>query len=440
MLDIGPSPLDAKVIWTGSDDGVISFTRDGGSSWNNVTPAGIGPWGRVECVEPSRVSVTRAYAVIDRHLLGDRRPYVMVTEDAGRTWHSISSQLPRDEPVRVVREDPRNPDVLFAGLEQGVWFSIDRGADWEPLQLGMPPVSIHDLRVQPQTHDLLAASHGRGLFILDDITPLEQLAQARASSRPTVFPLRDATSWYYWWKSVYPVGDNACCAPPGTFSATDPPYGAWITYYLPRKLRQPPRISIEDGNARVVRTLTGTNEPGINRVAWSLSDAPPVAWHNTGDWNKGPDDGPAVVPGRYRAVWNGDGVTSAEDFAVLPDPRATWSQDDYVARYTFLKTLDDELSEIDVALNRLDAARAHTTGAQRRAIDTVYRDFTSGVRNAEDDLWMPDRLRERLTILQGTLALSQGPPLPPHQREATAIRAEFDRAMRAYHLLMEDRS
>jgi photosystem II stability/assembly factor-like uncharacterized protein len=435
LLDIGPSPVDANVIWTGSDDGVISLTRDGATSWSNVSPPSAGPWGRVECVEPSRVSATRAYAVIDRHLLGDRRPYVVVTDDAGRTWHSISAGLPSDEMARAIREDPFNTDVLYAGLEQGVWFSLDRGMHWEPLRLRMPPVSVYDLRVQPQTHDLLAASHGRGLFILDDVAPIEGLARARASQTPTLFPVQDATSWYYWWTSTYPVGDDACCAPQGTFAAVDPPYGAWVTYYLPQKLAQPPVVTIVDQNARVVRTLTGTNERGINRVAWSLSDAPPVRWHNTGDWNKGPDDGPAVVPGRYRVIWTGGDARLERDFAVLPDPRTTWSQDDYVARYTLLKTLDDELSEIDVALNRLDAARARASGAQLRAIDAVYRQLTSGVRNAEDDQWMPDRLRERLTILQGTLALSQGPPLPPHLREAAAVRAEFDQTMRAYHAL-----
>ncbi len=440
LLDIAPSPIEAKVIWTGSDDGVISITRDGGTTWSNVSPTGIAPWGRVECVEPSRVSAMRAYAVVDRHQLGDREPYIVVTEDAGRSWRVISSALPRNEMARVIREDPVNPDVLYAGLEQGAWLSLDRGEHWESLRLGMPPVSIHDLRVQPQTHDLLAASHGRGLFILDDVAPIEQLAQARASYQPTLFPVRDATSWYYWWTSAYPVGDNACCAPMGTFSAADPPYGAWLTYYLPRKLSRPPSISIEDQTGHTVRTLSGTNEPGINRVAWTLSDAPPVPWHNTGDWNKGPSDGPAVVPGRYRVRWTAGGASFQREFAVAPDPRATWSQADYVARYTFLKTLDDELSEVDVALNRLDAMRTRASVTQRRAIDAVYGQLTSGVRNAEDDQWMPDRLRERLTILQGTLALSQGPPLPPHQREAAAVRAEFDRAMRAYHALMEDHS
>src|SRR5262249_46248451 len=150
---------------------------------------------------------------------------------------------------------------------------------------------------------------GRGLYILDDVAPIEGLAGARASSAPTLFPMRDATSWYYWWTYLYPVGDDACCAPAGTFSAPDPAYGAWITYYLPHKLPQAPLISIEGQSARLVRTIPGTNDVGINRVAWSLSDEPPVPWHNTGDWNKGPSDGAAVVPGKYRAILKAGGAT-----------------------------------------------------------------------------------------------------------------------------------
>ena len=303
---------------------------------------------------------------------------------------------------------------------------------------GMPPVSIHDLRVQPQTHDLLAASHGRGLFILDDLAPIEGLRGARASSKPTFFPVRDPIAWYYWWKSAYPTGDDLCCGPPGTFAALDPPYGAWISYYLPAKLPSSPMIRIEDSQSRLVREVAGTNVPGINRVAWNLTDSPPVPWQDTGDWNRGPEDGTPVVPGDYRATLSAGGASLEERFTVHADPRASWSQNDYVARYTFLKALDDELSQIDGALNRLDEAKRHATPARRRAIESVYRQFTSGVRNPEDDLWMPDRVRERVTILQGTVALSQGPPLPPHEREAAAITAQFEQAMRAYQSLMED--
>jgi photosystem II stability/assembly factor-like uncharacterized protein len=438
LLDIAPSPVDANVIWTGSDDGVISVTRDGGASWNTVTPRGIGPWGRVECVEASRVSATRAYAVIDRHIMGDRTPYVVMTDDGGSTWRSIAHGLPQDQMARVVREDPVDADILYVGLEQGVWFSLDRGSRWEPLRLNMPPVSIHDLRVQPQTHDLLAASHGRGLYVLDDVAPIEHLRDARRAAAPTLFPIHAAISWYYWWKASYGTWDTSCCAPAGTFAAFDPPYGASIDYYLPQTLRSAPVITIEDSKGAPVRTFAGSNYPGINRVSWDLAEAPPVPWHNTGELNHGPDDGAAVVPGTYRVTVNAGESSLTAALSVLPDPRASWSQEDYVARYTFLASLNNQLSQIDEALNRMDRARTHAGIAKRRAIDGVYSQMTSGVRNSEDPLWMPDRLRERITILQGTLALSQGPPLAPHEREAAAIRTQFERAMNDYHRLLEE--
>ena len=127
LLEIAPSPLDRNVIWAGTDDGLIQRTADGGAHWANVTPAWIGPWGRVEAIAPSSGTVDRAYAVVDRHLMGDRRPYVIVTNNGGRTWNLIVRGLPATEPARVVREDPKNPDVLFAGTEHGVWLSLDRG-------------------------------------------------------------------------------------------------------------------------------------------------------------------------------------------------------------------------------------------------------------------------------------------------------------------------
>ena len=438
LLDVAPSPLDAKVIWTGSDDGVVSLTRDGGASWANVTPKSIAPWGRVEAIEPSRANASRAYAVVDRHLVGDRRPYVFATDDAGMTWHAIARGLPYDQPARVVREDPVDSDVLYAGLEQGVWFSLDRGLHWESLRLNMPAVSVHDLRVQPQTHDLLAATHGRGLFILDDLSAIEGLRDARTRSEPTLFPVHDAVLWYYWWTSTYGATDTECCAPTGTFAAKDPPYGAWFTYYLPHAVAAPPSITVSDDRGRTIRVVDGTRNAGINRVVWSLSEAPPVPWYNTGSWNQGPGDGAPVVPGRYHMLFRSGAFSASYDFQVKPDPRAAWSQDDYLARYSFLQALNDELSDVDRALNHLDTVRGHANGTKRRAVDRVYAELTSGVRNSEDDQWVPDRLRERITILQGVVALSQGPPGPAHVREAAAIRTQFETAMNDYRHLLEE--
>jgi photosystem II stability/assembly factor-like uncharacterized protein len=437
LLDIAPSPIDPNVIWVGTDDGIIARTGDRGAHWERVSPSWIPPWGRVEGVEPSHFSVNRAYAVVDRHALGDRKPYVVETDDAGKTWRSIGGGLPPEQPARVVREDPQNPDVLFAGLEQGVWMTLDRGAHWKSLRLNMPSVSVHDLRIQPQTDDLIAATHGRGIFILDDLGALERLAAARAGGVPVLFPVRPAYAWYYWWRTQYGMWDTSCCSPTGSFSAADPPYGATMTYYLPRAEVTRPHVEIYDDAGHLVRTIDAPNESGLNRIAWDLADEAPVPWHNTGAWNQGPSSGPPVVPGAYRAALVVGSQRYETPVTVLADPRASWTMADYKARYAFMKSLDDDLSSIDAALNRLDGLRAHASPAMLSDLERVYHTFTSGVRNSEDDMWAPDRVRERITILQGNVALSQGPPLPPHEREAAAIQTELDRAMDAYRRFLQ---
>jgi len=438
LLDIAPSPLANGGVWIGTDDGLVWRTIDGGAHWKNVTPR-LPQWGRVECVEPSHVSAQRAYAVVDRHLLGDRAPYVFATNDGGTTWRRIDAGLPPEQYAHVVREDPVNPDILYAGLEQGVWLSIDRGAHWQSLRLNMPPVAIHDLRIHPREHDLIAGTHGRGLWILDDLTPLERLRTAQQSASPTVFPVRPAHTWYIWWAGGYGTHDDECCAPAGEFSGSDPPYGAMISYYLPEAVGKNISIEITDAAGHAVRTLHESGDAGLHRVVWDLGSEPPVPWHNTGEWNRGATSGPTVVPGMYsvrilRRAQDDSGL--AQRVSVVPDVRAHWSQADYVARYTFLRELNDELSALDVALNRLDALRRSGTPVLRRQIDRVYAQMTSGVVNSEDDMLAPDRVRERLTILQGDVALSQGPPLPPHLREAAEIRAEYQRAMAAYNELL----
>jgi photosystem II stability/assembly factor-like uncharacterized protein len=439
LLDIAPSPFAPGDLWVGTDDGMIVRSVEGGAHWLNVTPSvTLSPskgWGRVECVEPSSVSPQRAYAVVDRHLLGDRTPYVFATEDGGKSWRRIDRGLPHDEYAHVVREDPVNPDILYAGLEQGVWFSTDRGAHWQSLQLNMPAVSIHDLRIQPREHDLIAGTHGRGMWILDDLTALERLPAAERAAVPVIFPVRTAHTWYMWWASGYPTHDDGCCPPSGEFSGTDPPYGAIVSYYLPREVRGGVVLEIRDASGQLVRTLHASGGVGLHRVAWDLGSEPPVPWHRTGEWNRGPSSGPTVVPGTYLVILRYR-RTPEQSVVVAPDPRAHWTQDQYVARYRFLRELNDELSQIDVALNRLDSLRAHGSGSLRSQIGGVYAQLTSGVVNSEDDMLSPDRVRERLTILQGDVALSQGPPLPPHLREAAAIRLEFQRAMAAYNQLL----
>ena len=218
-----------------------------------------------------------------------------------------------------------------------------------------------------------------------------------------------------------------------------------MTYYLPSPA--PATIEVLDSSGRRVRCLDAPGDAGVHRVSWDLTETAPVAWLRARDWNQG-SSGPTVLPGHYTVVLHtlrqaqGDsrpvrGATVVKQpLDVRADPRAAWTQAQYLARYQFVKALDDELSEIDVALNRLDRLALRAQDDTGRDAARVRSMFTSGVVNSEDDLLMPDGLRERLTILAGVVALSQGPPLPPHQREATAIHAQFENAMAAYRVFL----
>jgi photosystem II stability/assembly factor-like uncharacterized protein len=439
IFDIAPSRLDTKRIWIGTDDGLVQLTTDASihstqvAHWRNVTPPAslVLPWGRVDSVEASNADAARAYVAIDRHVMGDAKPYILVTDDSGTTWRTIVNGLPANQYVHVVREDPANPDVLYAGLEQGVWVSLDRGTHWESLRLNMPSVAVHDLRVQPQYHDVLVATHGRGFWILDDAGALSGLSSAVAAAVPRLFAPRRAYTWYRWWTSYYGTHPDECCLTAGAYAGEDPPQGALLTYYLPSATHA--WIEVFDAQGRRVRCLDAPAEAGVERTAWDLTETPPVPWLRARDWNRG-GTGATVVPGHYVVTLHAGSATAEQSIEVQPDPRAAWTQSQYVARYQFVRELNDELSAIDTALNRLDRLAAESPSSNSLRVTRL---FTSGVVNSEDDQLMPDRLRERLTILQGVVALSQGPPTPAQLREAAAIRAQFDAAVTAYRAFLD---
>jgi hypothetical protein len=207
-----------------------------------------------------------------------------------------------------------------------------------------------------------------------------------------------------------------------------------MTYYLPNAARA--WIEVIDSSGRRIRCLEAPGDAGLHRTAWDLRESAPVEWLAAREWNRG-GEGPTVVPGHYTVRLHAAGGIADQPLEIRPDPRASWTQAQYVARYTFVKSLDDELSAIDVALNRLDGLLSGpSTPALRASAQDDKRTLTSGVINSEDDQLTPDRLRERLTILQGAIALSQGPPLPPHYREAAAIHAQFENSMASYRALL----
>jgi len=462
IVSIGPSAAAGGQIWVGTDDGIIALTRDDGATWQDVSVAGLAPYGRVNTIEPGHEDPAVAYAAIDRHLLGDRHPYLFKTQDYGRTWHSIAATLPQSDFVRVVREDPRNPAVLYAGLEQGIWVSLDGGGRWTSLQSDLPTASVRDLQIQPQANDLIAGTHGRSLWILDDVTPLQELGAARAAGL-YLFTPRTAYAFSQWHDEQAGYGTSP---PLGNFAGENPPYGALISYYLAAPSHRAPTAEILASDGHVVRRFTEagglTNNAGINRFAWNLTEEPPVEWTSAPKWNQGPPDGPEAVPGRYSVRLEAGGRVLTRNFAVQPDPRAHWTNEQYGARHDFLAGLADEFSQVDRALNRLDSLSGEL--AQRRAllqarsrdreallaIDRVAQAaaaikaaLTSNPQNDQDDDFLADRLRERIQFVIGLVSLPLanglgyggpylGPPLPPHERAAAEVHALFQRRMSAY--------
>jgi photosystem II stability/assembly factor-like uncharacterized protein len=420
LLAIAPSPIRRGEIWTGSDDGVVELTLDGGAHWRNVTMPGLDPYSRVESIDASVFAAGTAFANVDRHFAGDRRPYVYETTDYGAHWRAISGDLPSDQFVRVVRQDTREQRLLFAGLEQSLWVSFDGGDHWKQLRAGLPPVSVRDLRIQTDSRDLLVVTHGRGAYVLDDLTPLEQLTRARAAGT-TLFPVSTA---YLFQRERGAIV---------TFFARDP-LGA--------------KIEILDSKGRVLDTLVPDGQGPLVRAVWNLAEAPPTPWKSAAEWNQGEDAGADAVPGTYTARLLVQGQTYTTRFTVTGSPVYRHTQSDYEAHTALQHRVFAMYDRIDRELNALDAARAalgahpETHGdllAQANALAAL---LSSNPQNDQDDDFLPDMLRERVQSLVQTFQGSYGRPTEAQYRQTAVLEARerqlaasFDRWQSAYAAL-----
>ena len=347
------------VIWAGTDDGHLFVTRDDGASWVDVSKniAGVPAHAIVASIEPSKVDGNVVYVTFDAHRLGDTHPYVFMTRDGGSNWTRIDHGLPLW--AYVVREDPRATSLLFAGTEDGLWVSFDRGAHWQDFRLGMNHVPVYDLQIQPDANDLIAGTHGRGFAILDDIAPLEGLTRA-VRGEVALFPSADA--WRYTSRPYYDIGHDA-------FVADNKPYGAVISYYLKphatpkvkkgKKAAQKEKVTIEilDASGKVIRHLNGTADNGVNRVVWDLTTDPPNWPHTTQDprpfyvFYPLEIDGPEVLPGTYTARLHARKATLTVSVRVRLDPANDATRSNLLAQYDVLARLatDQERGEVWVA-------------------------------------------------------------------------------------------
>jgi len=442
ILDIEGSTLARGEIWVGTNDGLVQLTRDGGSHWSNVTPPGVPAYGRAEIVSPSTLSDGTAFASIDRHYSGDYAPYVFMTTNFGKTWTSIASNLPKDQPVRVIRQDPVNPDLLYAGLERSIWVSFNRGKSWKTLQADLPHTAVFDIQFQRQFDDLIIATHGRGAYIMDDIRPLQELAKAQA-----------AGTYFFQPRTSYQYNETELAEGIYTeYAAPNPPGGAMLYFWQAKPGKKPPVIDIFDATGHRVRHVVGThkgpndkqvpyvkNDIGLNRFVWNYRGDPITPWRGAANLDaREPGFALDVVPGTYTARFTfSDGKTLSRTFAVKADPDLLWTQADYVKRHAFAATAVAKIDAINRSLNTIDAQMARlkkvATAPALSAVqsgEALEKMLTANYKNDEDGiLWGPG-LREDLQGVLFSVLGNNGPPLDPSYRAAAIVYPRFDAAMK----------
>lgn len=426
LLDLTVSPLNGDVIWAGSDDGLVHVTRDGGAHWRDVTPRQMPHWGRVPCIDASTFEPGTAFVVADNHMLGDERPYAYATTDFGATWSPIAGDLPADAFLRSIRQDRKNPRLLYAGAQRSVWASWDAGAHWKSLRLNMPASAVYDLALQPNRNDLIVGTHGRGVWVLDDLTAVQQLDSVAPNS-PRLFPLRDAYRWWQW--APINAFDNGSL-PADTYAGTNAHYGALITYWLPSNARNAVAVDVLDAQGTVIRHLKGKtapHEPGMNRTSWDLREDGPTKWTGTFKDNRGPSEGPDVVPGVYTIRLRSGGWHREQHVTIKPDPRADDDPQAEQRRHDFLARLYSDVGSIDAMLNAVDRRLQTSSAAQRRGL-LAFRARLTNDERAVEDITRPVRLRERLLdLIYRVQGNSFQAPTPADEAEATRLQQAFER-------------
>ena len=370
---IAPSPLNAAEIWAGTDDGLIDLTRDGGKTWQNVTPPALTAWSKVGIIEASPFDANTAYAAVDRHRLEDYKPYIYRTRDGGKTWQNVVSGIPDGAYVNAVREDPVRKGLLYAGTETGIYVSFDDGDHWQSLQLNLPHTSIRDMAIRD--NDLVVATHGRSFWILDDVTPLRQITAQVAASSAYLFQPEPAIR-------VQTPSDEGTPYPFETPTGENPPQGAIIDYYLGSAPQGPVTLDIRDHTGALVRRYASNEhppavnprmlnipmywvkptpvlsaEPGMHRWIWDLHEAAPPSlggrptgyYTPTGAW---------VTPGTYTVTLTVAGHRYTRSLTVSMDPRVK----------TPAAALADQFQAARQANTGMaDAARAFQGAVQLRA-------------------------------------------------------------------------
>ena len=429
VFAIAESPKEAGVIWAGTNDGYVQITRDGGKNWTNVTKniPNLPEWGTVSNIEASRYDAGTAYITVDFHQMNNRDPFAYKTADYGKTWTAITNGIPHSmlSYAHCIREDPVRKGQLYLGTENGLYISFDDGKIWQPLQSGLPHAPVYWIAAQERFHDLALATYGRGFWILDDITALEQLTPEILTSNAHLFAPRDV----YRFRSV--AQPAAVSYDPA--AGQNPPYGAPINFYLKLKLgeKDSVRLTISDASGKTVRELAcreareegarraarpggpgaGGEEgeggpscevkPGINRVWWNLRFEPgteiklrtsplyaPDVKVGPEGWR--PASGTSRIsllapPGSYTVTLTAGEEKSSQRLNVLKDPHSAGTENDIQTQTQFLSGLQDQMNAVAASVNQIEFIRAQLQTLEKE-MEMGSDDTGKAIRKAADDL------------------------------------------------------
>ncbi|MBC7923855.1 MAG: sialidase [Ferruginibacter sp.] len=379
LFAIAESPLEKDLIWTGSNDGQVQLTRDGGKTWANVTKnlPGLPAWGTISNIEPSRHQPGTAYLSVDLHQVNNRDPFAYKTADYGKTWKKITNGIPQGvlSYVHVIREDPVRKGLLYLGTENALYLSYNDGQTWLPLQNNLPHAPVHWLAIQEHFHDLVVATYGRGFYILDDLTPLRALNDQVLAASAHLFTPRPA----YRFRDVSFAGQ----APPSAADGANPEYGALIHYYLKDTTTRQIELVVLGKADSVIRKLKPTKLAGINRLAWDLrhedakearlrtlplgfpgwEEAPErmrlnnEGWRAFNAWNQKGVKGPLVAPGTYRVRLTVDGQTFTQAVEVRPDPHSTAGPEELQEQTTLALEARENVTKVAELINDIEWQR-----------------------------------------------------------------------------------
>ena len=497
---VAESQKKEGLIYVGTDDGVLNITDDGGKNWRRVEKfPGVADMAYISKVITSNHDANTAYVSFDNHQNADFKPYLLKTTDAGRTWVSLSSNLPKNGPVWSIAEDHVNPNLLFAGTEFGLYFSIDGGQKWIQLKGGLPTIAVRDLVIQKRENDLVVGTFGRGIYVLDNYTPLRLLKPEMLRQEAAVFPVKDALMYI----QSQPLGGRGKSFQGESFyTADNPPFGATVTWYLKEALKTrkekrqeaereaekkgapvgwPTReqlraeeeedapailVTITDANNRVIRRLTGPVTAGMQRLTWDLRDpsanlpAPPPP---DADPDFEPPSGPLVMPGAYKAqvAKRADGVVTplgpAQEFQVVVEGQENMPAADRAALVEFQEKAA-RLQRAVSGANQAANALTPRLGAIKRAITetpslppSLYDDAIALERRKNDilralngdaaararNMNTPPSINDRVGYVVGAQRMSTSRPTQTQQNQYTAAAQDFEAVLAQLHQLID---